>query len=804
MKISIATANSRKAKKWKNQSVNWLEFAQSLKTPIITKETKAQYQKMTRLQKGEAKDVGGFVGGELKNGIRKESNVNYRSLITLDLDHVTIDVNAMIGVIDSSLECDYVIYSTHSHITQNPKLRLIIPIDSNVDADQYQAIARLVASDIGIDYFDDTTYQVNRLMYYPSISQDGLDEYVYEVSLKNVALDSQYYLKRYTDYRDISLWPLSSRIHEIQQRLGKEQEDPLLKDGLIGAFCRTYTITDVIEHFLSEEYEATAVSNRYTYTKGTSVSGAIVYDDKYLYSNHASDPVSMKLCNAFDLVRIHKYGALDTDSKVDTPINRLPSYIEMCKFATSLDEVRVRLGEERIEHAQDDFKEDIDKTDTTTKKNDKKWLKQLNYDAKGRLLPSALNCKLILENDSNLQGIIGLDTFNQRVIIKQLPWRNGEHDVHGWSDEDEADLRIYFERVYGLKVNSALHDAFLSVVSARRFHPVKDYLDSLEWDGQPRIEYVFIDYLGAEVYENNYTQAVSRKVLIAAVQRIYEPGCKFDQMTVLFGNQGIGKSTLLAKLGMQWFSDSLTAITGKESYEQLLGSWIIEMGELATLKKQEIEHIKQYITKREDRFRRAYARNITDNPRQCIFFGTTNEFEFLRDRTGNRRFWPLRCINKNTKNVFTDLTQNEVNQIWAEAVFYYKHIGEPLYLETELQAQIDKLHAEHEVHDYREELITDFLNSPITEDWYQLDSNTHIIVLQENEFEFEGKKRDIERTKVCALEVWIEALGGNKGNMTNADRKFINSVIEKNGWAKSDKAIRFNHTVGVQKGYFKT
>ncbi len=792
MKIWIATAKNRFSKRWKNKEVYWDEFVEQLSAPTLTAETKAEYKKMSRMDKAKVKDVGGFVGGKLRDGIRKDPNVISRSLLTLDLDHV--DSDSVLELIDLTLDCGYVVYSTHSHTPEKPKYRLIIPLDKEVDSERYQAIGRMVANDIGIDYFDDTTYQASRLMYFPSCSKDAKEEYVYEVK-QGVTLDTERYLSRYDDWTDISFWPISSRQQEIVKKLGKEQEDPLLKEGVIGAFCRAYSISEAISAFLDEVYEACDKAGRYTYTEGSSSAGAVVYDDKFLYSNHATDPASMKLCNAFDLVRIHKFSNLDEDSKLDTPVNKLPSFIAMQEFATSLPDVKQLLGEERLRKAQAEFQEELDGDKEEI--NNLEWMSKLEYDKKGRIVESGMNCKIILENDSNLQGILGYDSFRSRVVMRHLPWRKVEKDTISWSDEDDADLRLYYERVYGLKVNRLLQDAFMSVMSARRFHPIRRYLESLEWDGNHRLETLFIDYLGAVEYDNGYTKAVTRKALIAAIKRVFEPGCKFDYMTVFYGAQGLGKSTILSKLGMEWYSDSVTAITGKESYEQIIGNWIVEMGELASLKKQEVEHIKLYISKCEDRFRKAFARNITDNPRQCVFFGTTNEQEFLIDRTGNRRFWPINCDKKATKDIFKDLTQEEVNQIWAEAMWLYRNTKEPMYLEEKaIREQAEKLQQEHHVRDYREELIIDFLQTRITSDWYTLDSNEHIQMLKNEDLEME-----VEREKVCALEVWVEALECDKTKMTNADRKFIQKVIESQGWIRSEKAIKFNKTVGVQRGY---
>ncbi len=191
--------------------------------------------------------------------------------------------------------------------------------------------------------------------------------------------------------------------------------------------------------------------------------------------------------------------------------------------------------------------------------------------------------------------------------------------------------------MYGITNAKKITDAFLLTADSNRFHPVRNYLNSLKWDGQKRLETLFIDYLGAE--DTAYVRAVTRKVLTGAVARVYEPGIKFDYALVLVGPQGIGKSEIISRLGCGFSSDTLTTLQGKEAYEQIQSFWLIELGELSALKKAEVETIKLFISKKEDAFRQAYARYTGRYPRQCIFIGTTNNDEFLKDQTGNRRFY---------------------------------------------------------------------------------------------------------------------------------------------------------------------
>src|SRR5690625_5125763 len=257
------------------------------------------------------------------------------------------------------------------------------------------------------------------------------------------------------------------------------------------------------------------------------------------------------------------------------------------------------------------------------------------------------------------------------------------------------------------------------VMLRHQYHPVRDYLDELEWDGVERVGRLFIDYLGAD--DTEYVREVTRKMLVAAVARVFNPGVKFDHMLVLVGRQGIGKSYILNLLGREWYSDTLDTVQGKEAYEQLHGVWVMEMGELTATKKADIEAIKHFITKQEDNYRVACGRHTRSFPRQCVFFGTTNDTEFLRDRTGNRRFWPV-TVGRNPiiKDMWAELTKSEIDQVWAEAVTAYQN-KEALYLDTEMSLIAAEIQEEHVEESSKTGMIKEYLDILLPENWSDLD-----------------------------------------------------------------------------------
>lgn len=794
-KVFIATGKSRKEVKWKNSEVPYKDLITKLETTTRTRETLAEYKRSAKTLKDEIKDVGGFVGGSLKGGRRKAESVANRTLLTLDLDFVEGSIENLWDSITMFNDYEIMLYTTHSHTVEKPRVRLIIPLDRPVLPDEYQAIGRKIAEEIGIDMFDDTTYEPSRLMYWPSTSSDG--EYIFKRQ-EGDWLSPDLVLAKYLDWTDVSFWPVSSRQDSHIAHQLKKQEDPLSKRGIIGAFCRTYSISEVIEKFLSEDYTATEVEGRYTYMEGSTVGGLVVYEDKFAFSHHGTDPSSGILCNAFDLVRIHKFGIRDEDAKEETPANRLPSFTAMAEFASSDGEVKIQIGKEKLSSVMDDF----EFSDVETEELDTEWLVKLDYDNKGNLRSTIDNAVIILENDPRIKGKLLYNSFSNRAtIVGKLPW--SEYKNRDWEDDDDSGVRHFLESNYNLTGTSKIDDAITIVYQNNKFHPVKDYLESLKWDGNKRIENLLIDYLGAE--DNIYTKEVIRTHLVAAVARIFNPGCKYDTMLTLIGPQGLGKSTFIKNLGKDWFSDSLDTVKGKEAYELLQGSWIIEMGELTATRKADIEAVKAFLSKSEDIYRVAYGRRTSRFKRQCVFWGTTNDKEFLRDKTGDRRTWPVDCgVGKINKSVWEDMPK-EIDQIWAEAVELYNK-GHILRLDGEAAEEALKQQREHAEDSPKTGLIEEYLNRDYPLNWEELDIYERRMYLQDDtdEFDIEGDIQLIKKDKTCVMEIWCELFKGDAKTLTPLLSREINDILKNlDGWERSKGALRFGKIYGAQRAFMR-
>jgi len=761
--MKIAYGNSRMDKKWKNTDISWEDFCSRVKTTQRTTETVEEYRKMRKGGQDSIKDVGGFVGGHLKDGRRKKGNVLSRSILTLDMDYGTSTIWEEISTFFPYQCC---IYSTHKHTPKNPRLRLIIPLFRDVGEEEYAAVSRMVAKEIGIDLFDDTTYEPERLMYWPSTSRNGV--FVYEEKDGSL-LDPDVFLNKYDDWRDTSTWPVSSRQSEVLDRSLKEQADPLSKEGVIGTFCRTYSVSSAIDRFLKDIYEPSAMTGRYDYIPADSSAGVILYDDKFSYSHHATDPASGRLLNAFDLVRIHRFGHLDDRATESTPPSKLPSFINMCEFAIQDDEVKAQFTKERMEQATIDFTED-------------NWQTALELDKQGKIKDTLDNIVLIIRNDSELESI-AFNKHRDGIDARDgLPW---EQMKGGWNDSDNAALKVYLSNKYGIYSPTKTKDAILAVAAERSYHPIKEYLDHLpEWDGIDRVETLLIDYFNAT--DNSYTRAVTRKMMVAAVARIVHPGTKFDSVLILNGPQGIGKSTFFAKLAGDWFSDSLTLTDMKDKAgpEKLQGYWILELGELAGMRKTDVEVVKSFISRSDDKYRASYGVNVESHPRQCIIVGSTNaESGFLRDITGNRRFWPVR-ISGDGKRKAWQMSVYDVEQIWAETLVLYAK-GEKLYLEGSDVELATNEQADAMESDEREGLVRTYLDTLLPDDWNALSLYERRNYLNGSEFGGESRVGTVERTLVCNMEIWCECFGRDASAMKPADSYAIAGIMKKiNGWNK--------------------
>ena len=628
---------------------------------------------------------------------------------------------------------------------------------------------------------DATAFRPSQLMYWGSYSRDA--EYIFEYG-DDAYMDPDKILKSYPDWKDTSYWPLHPDELRIDKKKTDKQANPRKKKGVIGAFCRLYTIQSAIETFLPDVYApCDGKSDRYSYLAGTTSGGLVIYDDGlFAYSNHSTDPARGLDLNAFDLVRIHKFGDKDDRSKEDTPITKLPSYKAMIDFAVNLGDVKVEILKEKNQSALDDFEGEDEEKD---------WRKTLDLEKNGKLKNTMENAYKIVKNDKNLQNIACNRLSGFVEITGPIPW---DHPDKIWRDTDDSHCQMYLSENYGEFSQRNYMIAIDKAADERAFHPIRDMFNSLPaWDGVERVDTLLIDYLGAE--DNAYTRAVIRKILCAAYVRVFHPGAKFDYMVVINGPQGIGKSTLISKLGGEWYTDSLNVsdMNDKTAAEKLQGIWIMEIGEMQGTRKADVDAIKGFISRQVDEYRAAYGRYVGKYPRTSIMCGTTNSTTgFLRDTTGNRRFWPVLVSGQGRLSVW-DMTEETRAQIWAEAVSLYV-CGEDCYLDELTEKEAAKAQREAMEYDEREGKVIDYLETLLPDDWYNWPIENRVAFFQQDDGgDLDGQKPagSLLRSQVCSTELWMECFGRSERTMTRQDAWDMANIMARiDGWERSGERIK--------------
>lgn len=763
--IKVATAQTRDAAKWRNQQISMETFVAKLADTVRTKETQEEYFAATKQEQDNIKDVGGFVGGLLKGGRRGKADVQNRSLLALDIDYGnpgTIDtIRRVLGG-----SC-YTVYSTHKHTPNSPRLRLIVYPDRPMLPAEYQAVMRKVAEKVDIELFDSTTYDINRLMYWPSTSSDA--EFVFE---HNDApfLKVDKVLASYLDWEDITEWPVGSRENKALSRDLAKQADPLTKKGIIGAFCRTVDIHAALE--MVDVYHREG-KNRYTYTPGTTSNGVVVYDDKFVFSNHDSDPAGGQTLNAFDLVRIHRFGAMDDDARPGTTTSQLPSFRAMSDYALEVEGVRTDMVAHGLTVVTaDDFEIVDDNEDSGPPSTG--WLATLQTDREGAVKTTFFNATQIMGYDPVVCDRMAYNELSGAVELG----RSGEP----WRDKETFEVRRYIGERYGCDFpDSKIEQAIDNRAYALSFHPVQEYLSGLDWDEVPRVDTMFTDHLAVE--DTLYTREVSRCVLIGAVSRAMAPGHKFDQVAVLGGPQGIGKSTFINMLAKSWYSE-LSSFDLKIAAEEMTGAWIMEMNEMAATNRAELEAQKAFISATSTKVRLPYARRAITQPRQCIFIATTNRNEYLKDSTGNRRWWPLACNIPAGQMFDRDKFAAEIDQIWAEAYVRWA-MGEDSLMDEGAKKEAKKIQDERMESDEWVGIIEEWLLADADEYRYEL-----------NEYGGDYAPRD----RTCTMEIWQDALM-MKGDPARKDSNRIAAIMDRHPSWERVKSSRFGSRFGSQRGW---
>ena len=763
--LSIAYGSNRHDKSWTNKATTFQDLKDRLKVTIRTPESAEEYVHFSKAQKDMAKDHGGFVAGVLKGGRRKIDTVESRSMVALDGDRISAE---FLASYETAVPYTSVLYSTHSHTPDNPRVRILFPLTRDVTSEEFVAVSRYLADMLGIDHFDECSYQPNQLMYWPSTPSNG--EFIYKET-GNGWLNPDEILGAHPEWRDPTRLPTSSRESKANTVHYQKVQDPLEKDGVIGLFNRAYfPINLAMDEFLPDVYESTGSEDRYHLIESSSMAGVEIKDGgKFVYSHHAKDPAYLRLCNAFDIVRIHKFQ--DEDEK--------NSYRQMCEFAMGLSRVKLLDIEEKRRQADEDFQDETD------------WRTLLKYQPKSKILENSVwNEMLILNNDPDFANFAYNELANRVQVTGDVPW-DRPPDNKFWRDADTAQLKALIDIRY-IPFSSRNHDvSFIKVADDRHFHPIRDYLDGLPpWDGTARIPTILVRYLQAD--DTPYVRAVTRKTFAAAVGRVYRPGVKFDSVLVLDGIQGIGKSTLFKDLvGDEYYSEtlSLTDMDDKSGAEKLQGFWVVEIGELAGMKKADIEKVKAFLSTADDKYRPSYGKTVESHPRQCIIIASVNgERGYLRDITGNRRFWIVKVHQEEQKKSW-NFSKEERDQIWAEAKEIYQG-GEKLYLEADLIKEAEKAQQSAMEIDERQGMVEEYLETLLPDGWGDMDIYARRSFVADKGDPTRPNGTNV-RIEVSNAEIWCECFDRNLSEMKPADSYAIAALMTQvDGWERTTERCR--------------
>ncbi len=406
----------------------------------------------------------------------------------------------------------------------------------------------------------------------------------------------------------------------------------------------------------------------------------------------------------------------------------------------------------------------------------------LEVTEKGKAKSTITNAELILSYDPVLKGAIRFNELTQRVdIVKPLGWDRTSYGK-SLTDNDLYNIHLYSERTYGISSMKLIEEAIHIVANRNSYHPIRDFLNSLEWDGQERVRFALKHFLGAD--DSDYTYEILKFFMLGAISRVFRPGVKFDYIICVVGDQGAGKSTFFRLLAVEddWFTDDLKDLESSKVYEKLQGHWIIELSEmLATNNARSNEAIKSFLSRQKEIYRTPYERYPKDRPRQCVFAGTTNKISFLpSDRTGNRRFLPIACRESEAEVFILDNEQKSreyIRQMWAEVMEIWNSGKTRLKLGPEVEAEVRKRQRQFMQEDVDAGLILAFM-------------------------------QDFTEDKVCSKQLFREALHNEYSQpqrwQTNEINDIMNQLIRDGtleGWRYFDSPRRFGSEYGTQKGW---
>lgn len=822
-----------------NYEAPWSRLCKMLSEPKATSEKFIEYQRAPDKTRAKLKNANGYwIGAHCETGRRKTNAIKERDVVCFDIDNGDLWPGDLVQALKTRTtaisDLEFFVHSSRSHTLVKPKLRLVFLLSKPVSAERYSAFVRILAHrlDPKMATVDPVSFRLAQMMFRPTISADMADHFIAFRNSGRLVDPDEVLASWPHPWSDYSKLPRGAHEKTLRQ-IAEKAENPLMKGGLVGAFCRTYSVPEAIDKFLPgvfvESDAPTMTSDaRYKYVNSEGGPGAVLYDGGlFLYSHHGSDPYSDRLLNAWDLVRLHLYGEEDDDDEEYERISDAPSYksmVELVKrdpgtkktiavenFSVATEMLgSVEDTAEPTESEQEDFDVLADllgpsRAQSTEKSEpglheavnalkghdavpilpaSKDWLGTLELTDKLALKSTVQNLQIILANDPVLRGAFRRNSFTGNVDVcrdliarsKTLPAlyrkNTGRFETNAITDRHLTWVQAFLDDKtardggggYGCSFGrNTIAETLELVANQFPYHPVIEWIDSKPWDGVERLETLFSKYAGAE--DNVYTRAAAKTMMIAASARLSEPGLKFDYAVILEGAQGLRKSTFVSALANDvWFGElSRDVDDDRKVVENTKGRWFVELPELSAFGRREVEEVKDFISKTGVQARMAYGRYETSTPRQFVLAGTTNKNVYLKDDTGNRRFWPIK-IGDNPIDI--DGLREVLQQLHAEAMFRYREMRKaqpfgdlPLYLSDEeavvIQNDLVFERSRDDAEDYMADRIKAWLERPVSK----------AEAYRELGLDYDGPDADVfgKRLVTSYVAIWIGALGGEAG-----------------------------------------
>lgn len=686
--------------------------------------------------------------------IRSDANLMNRTLIALDFDKINVDAETFKKAVHDALHpFSYYLYPTKRNTPENPRYRLILKPDKPFTRWEHKPLIRELETLIGIKTGDDaneTWSQMNGLPVAIGIS---------EAEFRQTTVEN--HGKPYPITVTPEIEP------EKPQRIMDANAEPIPKEKLYA----------VMENYVSKESNRGYLTD---YMKFISPLMVIVKSVQIgeIDIQDAETFITMLGCGDGEwaednIKKLHE--------NLKTNVRTEQTFMEKFDYYGEVRNLDSTLTEYAQETGLADWKENLIR----------------NKREPFNVIRNIKNLELMILHDENLKDILMYNEFSQVVEkSKMFPWEQSYNQQ--LTDDDLGEMKIYLSKKYGVEYGKEnLLDVTLSVAKRSSFHPIKSMIERTPWDGVKRAETMFIDYLGTD--DNEYMRLVAKKWLVGAISRIYTPGIRFEIVPVVTGKQGAGKSTLASKLGGEFFSDDLKDMKSKDSKEFLLGSWIIELGELSAMRKSETEEIKSFISTRKDRYRPSYGRITNNYPRTCVFIATSNDNHYLKDMTGARRFFPVPVdAHERKKDVFT-MDAETVQQIWAEAFTFY-NAGETCYFSKEEEATLAEPYRDDATEeDMMKTDVLEYLNILIPDNWNSFrlsEKRNYIQSVMENIPVANYGTNERERITVKEILSELLQLDPTKYNHNNTDAKKVNTIMnnlpewEYTRWREHGKQIR--------------